>query len=562
MPEINLVPDILIRAASNYPKHGVGYISSDGEIFFQKYDELFKLAKRYLYGLQKSGLLKGNKVIIVCNRNEEITPVLWACFLGGMVPTILQPPISFTSFNPASEKLEKVVKVMEDPYIIFSDDIYSQYVKSESNDNRYISYSAISTDKEAECDPAIQESETAFVQFSSGSTGDPKGIILTHKNILSNLEAISQGLDFQITDKTVNWMPLYHDMGLIGYHLAPAYGQYNQYLIDPVDFVKKPTIWLDVMEKVSCTITGCPNFGQALLLRHLKNKSDVSWDLSSIKAVTNGAEPISVRIMSEFIDKMKPFGFKKEAMMPVYGMAEATLAISFTKLGEGPTITNFDRKALINKNKAIETVRKETPYQEIVSVGKALKDIHIRITDDKDRILEQGFIGHVQLNGSSITTGYMNDKIATGISFDGEWLRTGDKGFFFDGNLYINGRYKDIIFINGKNYYANDLETLAFEIEGITFGKIVIGATFDETSGYDQLIVFIAGSLNSKLVELFRKIQLLFRNKLGIQPQIFIPIKSNQIPKTSSGKIQRYKLISQYLRGEFDEVIERVRGFL
>lgn len=559
---IRTLPEMLKRAVENFPENGIGYVQSSGEILFTSYLELHNKALMYLSGLKKLKLKPGHKVILVLEKNDDTVPMLWGCFYGGIIPTILQPPVSFTSFNPAAEKLEKVYHILEEPLIIFSTTLHDYYSDSNYSGKNYISLSDIELSDDEQDIFSPDENEIAFIQFSSGSTGDPKGVILSHKNIISNLAAISNGLDFQLSDKTVNWMPLYHDMGLIGYHLAPIFGQYNQYLIDPVDFVKKPTIWLDVMEKVKCTITGCPNFGQALLLRHLKHKTNTRWDLSSVKAITNGAEPISVKVMTEFIEKLKPFNLKPGSMMPVYGMAESTLAISFSKLHEGPTITRFSRDSIQNNIKAEIAEDTSASYQEIVSVGKALNDIDIRITDENDNELPEAYIGHIQIKGPSITSGYYNNSEETKRAFCGEWLRTGDKGFFYMGNIYVNGRYKDIIFINGKNYYSNDLENIALKVEGIQFGKIVVGGVFNEQSGQDKLIIFLTGSLNNKFVSLMKEIQKLFRSTLGISPQVFIPVKSNQIPRTSSGKIQRYKLISQYLKGEFDEVIEEVKKIL
>ena len=226
--------------------------------------------------------------------------------------------------------------------------------------------------------------------------------MLTHSNILTNLAAISVGLDIYDADVMSNWMPLYHDMGLFGFHLTPVFALSNHYLIDPVDFVKKPSIWLDAMDKVKCTITGCPNFGQALLLRYLKNREEKQWDLSSLKAIVNGAEPISNRIMSDFMHRLSVFNLKKEAMMPAYGMAAATLAISFADLWTEPVVTTFNRTLLQGEGIAKMEADSASEMIELVSVGKALNDIEIRILDEGGNLLGENNEGNIQIRGKEL----------------------------------------------------------------------------------------------------------------------------------------------------------------
>ncbi len=556
--KIKTLQDILINAATNYPKNGIGYVHYDGDIYFQSYLELFKQSKKLLYGLTQFGIQPKDKLILALNKNEETIPLLWACISGGIIPTILQPPISFSEINPAAEKLTKVYNLLNKPKIIFSDNLYDKWDSKNISKESLLNFSSIPQSDDNIGIIKADENDIAFIQFSSGSTGAPKGIMLTHKNIITNLDAISIGMELSLKDSSVNWMPLYHDMGLFGFHFTALYKTVNQYQIDPADFIKKPFLWLDIISQKKITTTGCPNFGQSIALRHLKRKKASNWDLSHLKVIFNGAEPISVTIMNEFTKELEKFGFNPKAMMPAYGMAESTLAITFSPLLQLPTVIPFNRKELQNNNKAVKsTDDKDIETQKIVSVGKALNDIEIRIVDDNDKALEETKVGHIQIKGKSITHGYYNDPIATKKSYCGEWFRTGDLGFIFDGNLFITGRFKDIIFINGKNYYANDLENIALQIEEVNFGKIVFGGVFDEKLGHDKLILFLVGSPNKKNSNTFTKIKQLFRKTIGINIDVFIPIKSNQIPKTSSGKIQRYKLISQYLKGKFDESINK-----
>jgi acyl-CoA synthetase (AMP-forming)/AMP-acid ligase II len=549
---IKTLPELLRRAASAAPLMGIDYVQDDGSVEHQSYSELLDQAIKTGSGLRAMGLMPGDKAIIATEDNHATINLLWACFMAGIIPTILQPPVSYSDHNPILIKLMNVYIQLGNPCIF----IDSHHKASDHHFGEKLIHFDDIPDGIDELKFYPGQNDLAFIQFSSGSTGEPKGVMLTHRNLAKNIEAIIIGLDLTPIDHTGNWMPLYHDMGLIGYHLTPIYVPCRQSHIHTVDFIKNPSLWLDLMSNSKITVTGCPNFGQALVLRHLKRKTEThNWDFSSMKALLNGAEPISVKIMDDFTEALKKYNFREEAMMPVYGMAEATLAISFTPLMKPSVITAFDVEELDFKQRAIKINQPTTghAFRILSSIGVALKYFEIRIVDDLDSELPDGNVGHIQIKGGSVTQGYFNNAEATKSMFCGDWLRTGDIGFFFEGYLYISGRFKDIIFINGKNYYANDLENLGCTLEGITYGKIVFGGISDKKNGREKVLAFIAGIPDAKANEALHDLRVLLRKTLGVQIDEMIPVRSNEIPKTSSGKVQRYKLIQRYLQGEFTE---------
>lgn len=555
--------DLLLDAATVYPDKGIGFIQADGTQRFLSYRMILKNATAQANGLKEKKLGQGDKVMLVINRNEDLVTVLWACTISGIVPTILQPPVSFSEFNAPALKIETVYHILEKPVLILSSDLARSFRSDAISFHDIIDIDDLKNCNNKEFDIKRGKlDELAYIQFSSGSTGDPKGITLTHKNILTNIAAICVGLDIDETDVMSNWMPLYHDMGLFGFHICPVFAKSNHYLIEPVDFIKKPTLWLDTIETSKTTITGCPNFGQALLLRYLKNRQEKARDLNSLKAIVNGAEPISKRIMSEFMLSLAESKLSPDSMMPAYGMAETTLAISFAPLREIPVVTAFNRNLLQNQGIAVRETGKPSEMLELVSVGRALNDIEIRILDDKGNVVDEGFEGHIQIRGAGITASYYNNPEATHEAFDQGWLKTGDKGFFFEGLLYITGRVKDIIFVHGQNLYAHDLENLASKHSDIPYGKVIFGGLFDQKKGKDQIILFLVGSPNPATCDLFLELKNFFRDMYGISIDIFVPIRSNQVPKTSSGKIQRYKLIDDYRKGVFDEAIAEIRKLM
>lgn len=547
-PELTL-PDLLKRAASFAGPLYIGYMNEKGEISRQTYRELYAEALKLAVGLKQLGLKQGDKVIIATQTNRETIPLLWGCFLAGLVPTVLQPPMTFSGYNPAVVKLKNVFMQLEEPYIFFSSELKEtdglpvEKVKHTGDLDSSGTFSA----------PKLQPGDLAFIQFSSGSTGDPKGIMLTHHNLMVNMDAIRIGLDLHFPDHTGNWMPLFHDMGLIGYHLVPLYCSIYQIHTETIDFIKNPGLWLDMMSKAKINVTGCPNFGLALVQRYLSRKKTLpEWDFSSMKAMLNGAEPISVQIMNDFVEKLQPFGFEPEAMMPVYGMAEATLAITFTPLMQPSVITAFDSAALDRENKALKVDATKPGDRLLSGVGVALNDTEIRIVDAVDLPVPDGIAGHIQLRGEGITKGYYNKPEETEAAFCDGWLRTGDVGFFFEGHLYVSGRFKDIIFKNGRNYFANDLEVMACTLDDISYGKVCFGGTTNKETGHDKVIAFLAGTPGEKAVDTFRLLRNLLRANLGITVDELVMVKSNEIPKTSSGKLQRYKLMQRYNAGEFD----------
>jgi acyl-CoA synthetase (AMP-forming)/AMP-acid ligase II len=547
-PELTL-PDLLKRSFHINPDLFIGYSDKNGNVSLQTYKELYNEAKLIAAGLSNLGLKQGDKIIIATRYPRETVEMLWGSFLLGLVPTVLQSPTNFTGDNPSLVKLLKVFDLMNEPYVFISPEVNDTDAPSELKIMHKEDLVVMGTFPE----PTLTSDDLAFIQFSSGSTGDPKGIMLSHNNLMVNLEDIHIGLDLNELDKFGNWMPLFHDMGLIGYHLTPIYCSIPQCQIETLDFILNPGLWLNLISQQKITISGTTNFGLALALKYLKRGKQIfNWDFTSLKALLNGAEPISVKIMNDFVETLVPFGLKPEVMMPVYGMAESTLAISFAPLLTRSIATAFNASLLDRENKA-QTVDPSDPSARLLSeVGVALNDIEIRITDDHDHTVKEGVSGHIQIKGANVTKGYYNNPAATTSAFCGDWFRTGDIGFFFEGNLYISGRNKDIIFKNGIHYFANDLEELASTIDEIKYGKVCLGGTTDRNTGEERVIAFVAGLSEEKAHETFRRLRILLRSNLGISVDILVLIKSNEMPKTSSGKMQRYKLMQRYLNGDFD----------
>lgn len=551
------LPDLLFYISTEFPDHRIGFVHPDRSIRFITFPELLNEALSKLSGMQTMGIRMGDKVILSLERSEEIIPVLWACFIGGIIPALLQPPITFTEYNPAAEKIEKVFHLMGGPYVVLSHKHTEIWQSSQIPRNRLIDVVKMSGDPKFANRAKIQSTDLALIQFSSGSTGDPKGVMLSHKNIIVNTKDIIKAISVEPEDIQVSWMPLYHDMGLIGFHLTPLFAGATQYFIDPIDFIKNPGLWIETMSQKKCTITACPNFGQIIVNRYLGRKIAYDWDLSSLRILFNAAEPISVSTMQTFINRLKAFNFNAVAMFPAYGLAEATLAVTFSKSKFGAEVRAFRRDELIREGVAIEANQGDTNIIELVNLGCSLDHCIVMLTDDNMNPINNGKIGNVVVKGENITKGYYGNEDGTANLFSGEWLLTGDLGFFHKGDLFITGRSKDIIFINGMNYYSHDLETIALQLDELSYGKVIVTGYFDESECRDRILIFIVGSDNEIMNSICEKIKNHFSTIIGLKTETFILVRSHDIPRTSSGKIQRYKLVDRFKRGDFIHVIQK-----
>ena len=394
--------------------------------------------------------------------------------------------------------------------------------------------------------------DIAFIQFSSGSTSEPKGVVLTHGNILANAYGATEAAGFTENDVSLSWMPLTHDMGLIGFHLVMFVNRVHAHLMPTELFIRRPLLWLTLAARVRATILCSPNFGYKHYLKVLGERTVEGLDLSAVRFIFNGAEPISVELCNEFLDRMAPAKLARTAMFPVYGLAEASLAVSFPEVGAPLRTITLDRQQM-NAGSAVRLVdATDRNGVQLVSEGRTIPYCQVRIADDEDRELPADRIGNVHMRGDNVTRGYYEDPEANAAAFttDG-WLRTGDLGLIHQGELYISGRAKEIIFVNGQNYYPHDLETIAQRVPGLELGKVVAAGVRPRSAEVEQLVVFVLhrGS-PEEFLPLARQVARLINEQTGLEVSEVVPVK--RIPKTTSGKIQRHLLEEHYADGEFD----------
>ncbi|MBT2762674.1 condensation domain-containing protein, partial [Paenibacillus sp. ISL-20] len=539
---------------NSFSNKGIIIIDDNGSDIFLAYNTLYDKAKRLLYHLQGSGVGKDTEVILQLHHYEDFLISFWACILGGAIPV----PVSVANNTERLNKLQKICSLLKNPIIICNNQSYKS-ISPHLNDIKLVNFSAL--DHTETCYGKVIEDqapdELAFIQFSSGSTGDPKGVMVTHENVIVNANAIANRTTMNQHDSSLSWMPLTHDMGLIMCHLLPVVYEMNHSLINTSFFIRKPVAWFEYVNVYKPTILASPNFGFKFFLNNLK-KDKHDWNLSSVRVIINGAEPISIETCTDFIRTMSAYKLSSDVMANGYGLAEGTVAVSIINAKQGLKGYSLDRRSLAIGNRVKFADPASSYGLTFADLGKVIENCEIRICNDDGAVLEDLVIGHVQINGKSVTRGYyLNEKSTSDVLTEDGWLRTGDLGFMDSGNLIITGRFKDIIIINGQNYYPHDIESLVEQIDGIGFGRAAVCGAYNENKQMDEIIVFVThlGEI-AEFITLSEQIRANVLLTANLHLDHVIPLK--RIPKTTSGKIQRFLLASQYQSGKFDKVLSDI----
>lgn len=547
------------RAGSD---RAVRFIDGESRERAVPFAELIDRAHVFLHALQSRGMVPGDELVIFTNHNERFLVAFWGAILGGIVPV----PVAVGISDEHRMKLFRILRklrrasVYSEPELIDRLEAFAAAHADAGLDGLLAGRTVTDGDVvagERGTPHAPRREDLAFIQFSSGSTSDPKGICLTHGNVCSSVAGIVRGLELTDADSTLSWMPLTHDMGLIGYHITVLALGIEHAIMETSLFVRRPLLWLEKASELGATVLCSPNFGYKHFLKVFERKGLGDVGLHGVRLILNGAEPISVGLCEEFLDAMAPYGLDRKAMLPVYGLAEATLAVTFPALEREFSWISVDRHGLKIGDRYTAVTREHEDALNAVKLGTTIDGCEFRISDDRDAELPRGHVGHVQIRGDNVTRGIYGDPgDAAGLFTADGWLRTGDCGAVADGELVITGRQKDIIIVNGQNYYPHDIEEVITAIDGLDLGKVVVCGVQPPGSQVEQLLVFL---LHRKDEEAFRELSDKVRSAVGVQTGLEIDyvLPVSRIPKTTSGKVQRAALANAYLDGAFDEFIRR-----
>lgn len=381
----------------------------------------------------------------------------------------------------------------------------------------------------------------AFLQYTSGSTGDPKGVVLSHANLLSNIRAMGTAIEASSADIFFSWLPLYHDFGLIGAWLGSLYFAASLYVMSPLSFLARPESWLRAIHRYRATLSAAPNFGFELCVGKVEAADIEGVDLSSLRLVANGAEPVSAQTLRRFTKRFQPYGFRPEAMTPAYGLAESAVGLTLSPLGHVPVIDRVNRDALSRQGVAEPAEPDDLGALEIVSCGQPLPGHEVRIVDATERELGERCEGRLEFRGPSATSGYFHNAGKTQELFHGAWLDSGDQAYMAGGEVYLTGRIKDIIIRAGRHIYPQEIEEAISGVSGVVPNGVAAFGMIDRSSGTERIVVLVETAAADLIARraLQALVQEVVTNILGAPPDEVVLMPPQTVPKTASGKIRR-----------------------
>lgn len=540
----------LERVAGRHPDHGVTWLGDEGSRQLEPYPALLLRARRLLGGLRREGAQPGERLLLLLPGPREHLGVLWAAFLGGLLPAPAAPPQA----GEAPERLlgihARLTRAGRGPLVVAERGLRARLPAG---------WRVVAPEELLAAEPAepalVAPGDPALVQFSSGSTGAPRGVLLSHANVLADLSGAIERQGVAAGDVFVSWLPLHHDMGL-GYHLTPLLAGARQALLSPLQFAKSPLRWLRALSDERATITAVPAFALAMSLRRLQPQDLAGLDLSPVRCVLVGAEPISFTQLERFARALAPARFRREALCPAYGLAEATVAVSFGEPLSGPRALSLARDELDDPAGAREVALGAPGAAAFVDLGPPLAGLELRVVDSAGATLREGVVGQVEVRGAPVSAGYLDDAEATAISRRPEgWVRTGDLGLLRAGRLVLTGRAKDVVFVHGQCLHASDLERVACEVEGVASERVAVFGSTDPAGGGERLVVAVhvlpgreraavAGAVAARVGEAAR---------YPVHAVVCLP--AGAFPRTTSGKLQREALRGRFERGELEGAV-------
>lgn len=394
--------------------------------------------------------------------------------------------------------------------------------------------------------------EIAFLQYTSGSTGNPKGVMLTHANLLANIRAMGEAIQADSTDIFVSWMPLYHDMGLIGAWLGSLYHAIPLVVMSPLAFLRRPERWLWAIHRHRGTLSGAPNFGYELCLRHIRDSDIEGLDLGSWRLAFNGAEPVSPDTITRFAERFAPCGFRPEGMAPVYGLAESSVGLAFPPPGRVPVIDRLRRETLVREGRAVPAAGDDPHALRFVACGYPLAGHEIRIIDETGHEAGEREQGRLEFRGPSCTPGYYCNPEETRRLFHDGWLDSGDLAYVAGGEIFITGREKDMIIHAGRNVHPHELEEAIGNLSGIRKGCVAVFGCIDRANATERLVVMAETRETdaARRAAIITSINALAMELIGMPPDDVVLAPPHTVLKTSSGKVRHAASRAIYERGE------------
>jgi len=542
--------------AANHPdRPHIILEETDAEVPPISYRELAERAHRAASGLRELNIAAGDRVAIMLPTSADFFVAFFGALYAGAIPVPIYPPARASQIEEHLRRQAGILGNAEVKVLLTSPDMRGAGGVLRSLVESLAHVTGID-DLPVAAEMALPRIEepgaTALIQYTSGSTGAPKGVVLTHANILANVRALGSALEVSAADTFVSWLPVYHDLGLIGAWLGSLYYGALLVLMPPQRFLLRPERWLWAIHRHRGTLSAAPNFAFDLCVRNIDDAAIEGLDLSSLRFVANGSEPVSAVTLRRFTERFARYGFRAEAMAPGYGLAESTVALTLPPRGRPPLIDRIKRLSLSERGLA-EAAHNEEPATELVSCGQPLPGHEIRVVDDTGHELPERHEGRAQFRGPSATRGYFRDAAKTRALFDRDWLESGDLGYIAGGELFITGRTKDIIIRGGRHLHPSDIEEAVGDLAGVERRGVAAFGSHDPQSGTERLIVLVETALpREDHAELRGLVASATIGALDAPPEEIAFIPPHTLPKTASGKLRRSAARELYEAGELE----------
>ncbi len=552
------VPPTLVDAVNELARTsalGFTFVRADGSERHMPFSEIREEARRRACHFAARGLAKGDRLALVVPDPEEFVLSFLGAIFAGVVPVPMVPQLSFKNVDTYHDTVAHIARASGAKLLLTTEATHAYVAPAAARVDTLqgvLTTTDLAAPMSGEVDARVTGDDLCFLQFTSGSTSRPKGVVVTHRNLAWNSESFMvHGLEKDSSfDKGVSWLPLFHDMGLIGFVIGPLFTNIPVVFLPTASFVRNPRLWLDTIHKHRGTITYAPNFAYQLVSKRLKDKDVEGWDLSCMRRTGCGAEPIQARTLREFSAKLAPAGFDPRSFIPSYGMAEATLAITFTPLGAGLRADRIDAKA---RERELAEPSSSEDAQELVNCGRPFPGHEVAVLDANGARLADRQVGQIVTRGPSVCAGYYQEPELTREAFKDGWLHTGDLGYLVDGDLYICGRLKDLIIVRGRNFYPNDIEWVVSELPGVRRGNVV-AFSVEGDSGEELVLCAEAFQSESREGSGLREAiaqAVLAHFALNVYKVVLVP--QGTLPRTSSGKAQRRKTKQMFLDGLLEQ---------
>jgi fatty-acyl-CoA synthase len=541
------LPTRLCRAAERGGT--ITFLSGDGPAEPVEWAVLHEEAKAMAVALARRGIGPGAHVALLGPTSRAFVTAIQATWLAGATVVVLPLPMRMSSLDDFVAQTRTRVRAA-DTTLVVADPMLAGFIQPEPGDPPVVllpDLTGDASDPWAWEAPKDDDQSLAILQFTSGSTADPKGVMLPHATICANLDAIAAAAELDPADDVLcSWLPLYHDMGLIGLMTLGMTTGTDLALAAPQDFLAAPARWMQWMSDFGATATAGPNFSYALAARALRRLAPGTLDLSRLRVALNGAEAVDPKAVADFVAAGAPQGLNPGAVFPAFGMAEATLAVTFPPAGRGLVTDPNDRRVLETDAYAAPADPEAQGTRQLVRLGRPVPGLEVRIVDPVTGAARADReVGELEIRGTSVTTGYYRRPDATEAAFHDGWLRSGDLGYLVDGELVICGRIKDLIIVGGRNVYPEDVERAAATVEGVRAGNVIAFAV-DGRRGKEALVV-VAESKDPDLEGVRAAVAGRVREVVGLPPEEVVLVEPGTLPKTSSGKLQRSLCRSRYL---------------